>query len=152
MTKKLFLFVVLFSATLMAYGQNDSKQENSNGSETKMKVFEVVEQQPAFPGNLSQFLRDYIHYPTVAQENGIQGRVIVQFVVETDGSITDVRVVGSVDPSLDKEAIRVVKSMPKWKPGMQKGEPVRVRYTLPVNFRLGSPAKKAGGVQTQIGH
>ena len=144
MTKKFFLFVVLFSATLMAYGQNDSKQENSNGSETKMKVFEVVEQQPRFPGNLNQFLCDNIHYPIVAKENGIQGRVIVQFVVETDGSITDVKVVGSVDPSLDKEAVRVVKSMPKWKPGMQKGEPVRVRYTFPVNFRLGSPAKKVG--------
>jgi len=114
---------------------------NTNESEEKkevaQKIFDVVEQQPAFPGNLNQFLRDNIHYPTVAQENGIQGKVIVQFVVEANGSISDVRVVRSVDPSLDKEAVRVVKSMPKWSPGKQNGQAVRVRFTLPVNFKLG---------------
>ena len=72
----------------------------------------------------------------MAEENGIQGRVIVTFVVERDGSITDVRVVKSVDPSLDKEAVRVTKSMPNWNPGMQNGGPVRVKFTLPVTFRL----------------
>jgi len=104
--------------------------------EPPQKVFDVVEQQPAFPGDLNGFLASNIKYPVVAQENGVQGRVVVQFVVERDGSITDVRVVRSVDPSLDKEAVRLVKSMPKWIPGKQNGQAVRVRFTLPVNFRL----------------
>lgn len=103
------------------------------------KVFEVVEQMPTFPGGdaaLMSFLNKNIKYPVIAEENGIQGRVIATFVVERDGSITDVRVVKSVDPSLDKEAVRVLKSMPKWIPGKQNGSAVRVKYTVPVTFRL----------------
>ena len=103
------------------------------------KVFDVVEQMPDFPGGMSalmQYLNKHIKYPVVAEENGIQGRVIVTFVVEKNGSITDVQVVKSVDPSLDKEAVRVVKSMPNWIPGKQNGSAVRVKYTLPVTFRL----------------
>ncbi|MDD3077711.1 MAG: energy transducer TonB [Paludibacter sp.] len=102
-------------------------------------VFQVVEKMPSFPGGdaaLFKYLNDNVKYPVIAQENGIQGRVICQFVVNKDGSIVDVEVVRSVDPSLDKEAIRVIKSMPKWSPGQQRGKPVRVKYTLPVNFRL----------------
>ena len=83
-----------------------------------------------------QFLYKNINYPTIAQENGTQGQVVLQFVVERDGSITDIKVVKSVDPYLDKEALRVVKTMPKWKPGKQRGKPVRCRFTLPVRFRL----------------
>ncbi len=107
--------------------------------EEETKVFDVVEQMPSFPGGQSallQYLSSNIKYPVVAEENGVQGRVIVTFVVEKDGSITDVRVVKSVDPSLDKEAQRVVKSMPKWIPGKQNGSAVRVKYTVPVTFRL----------------
>ncbi|MDO5446721.1 MAG: energy transducer TonB [Prevotellaceae bacterium] len=103
------------------------------------KIFDVVEQMPDFPGGMSalmQYLSKHIKYPVVAEENGIQGRVIVTFVVEKNGSITDVQVVKSVDPSLDKEAVRVVKSMPNWIPGKQNGSAVRVKYTLPVTFRL----------------
>lgn len=103
------------------------------------KVFDIVEQQPLFPGGqsaLMQFLHDNIKYPVVAQENGVQGRVTVQFVVEKDGSITDVHVLRGVDPSLDREAVRVVKSMPRWTPGKQNGTTVRVNYRLPVLFRL----------------
>ena len=103
------------------------------------KIFEVVEQMPSFPGGdaaLMAYLSKNIKYPVVAEENGIQGRVIATFVVERDGSITDVKVVKSVDPSLDKEAIRVLKSMPKWIPGKQNGSAVRVKYTVPVTFRL----------------
>lgn len=103
------------------------------------KVFEVVEQMPSFPGGdkaLLEFLSNNIKYPVVAQENGVQGRVVVSFVVERDGSITDVKVVRSVDPSLDKEAARVVKSMPKWIPGKQNGSAVRVKYNVPVSFKL----------------
>ena len=107
--------------------------------EEETKVFDVVEQMPSFPGGdaeLMKFLSTHIKYPVVAEENGIQGRVIATFVVERDGSISDVKVIKSVDPSLDKEAIRVLKSMPKWIPGKQNGSAVRVKYTVPVTFRL----------------
>ena len=103
------------------------------------KVFDVVEEMSQFPGGqaaLLEYLAKNIKYPVVAEENGIQGKVIVTFVVERDGSITDVKVVKSVDPSLDKEASRVVKSMPRWQPGKQNGSAVRVKYTVPVQFRL----------------
>ena len=103
------------------------------------KVFDVVEQMPSFPGGntaLMKFLNENIHYPVVAQENGVQGRVVVSFVVERDGHITDVQIARSVDPSLDKEAQSVVKSMPKWIPGKQNGSAVRVKFNVPVSFRL----------------
>ncbi|MCQ2347068.1 MAG: energy transducer TonB [Paludibacteraceae bacterium] len=103
-------------------------------------VFVVVETMPEFPGGqqaLFKYLSDNVKYPVIAQENGIQGRVICQFVVNKDGAIVDVEVVRSGgDPSLDKEAVRVIKSMPKWKPGKQRGKAVRVKYTVPVNFKL----------------
>lgn len=107
--------------------------------EVSNKVFDIVEEMPHFPGGaaaLQAFLSSNTKYPVVAQENGVQGRVIVSFVVERDGSITDVRVVRSVDPSLDREASRVVRSMPRWSPGKQNGSAVRVKYTVPVVFRL----------------
>lgn len=103
------------------------------------KVFDVVEQQPQFPGGmgaLNQWLGSNIKYPAMAAENGIEGRVIVQFVVERDGSVSGVHVVRGVDSSLDKEATRVVAQMPKWIPGKQNGSAVRVKYTVPVTFRL----------------
>lgn len=103
------------------------------------KVFTTVEQMPSFPGGdaaLMQWLRNNVRYPAVAEENGIQGRVVVSFVVEKNGSITDVQVVKSVDPSLDREAARVVKAMPNWVPGKQNGSAVRVKYNVPVTFRL----------------
>ena len=103
------------------------------------KIFTVVEQMPMYPGGdaaLMQYLSSNIHYPAVAAENGVQGRVVVGFVVERDGSITDVNVMRSVDPSLDREAVRVVKNMPRWIPGKQNGSAVRVKYQVPVTFRL----------------
>ena len=103
------------------------------------KVFDVVEQQPQYPGGmgaLNQWLGSNIKYPVMAAENGIEGRVVVQFVVERDGSVSGVHVVRGVDPSLDKEATRVVSAMPKWIPGKQNGSAVRVKYTVPVTFRL----------------
>lgn len=101
--------------------------------------FVVVEQMPSFPGGdaaLMRFLSDNIRYPVIAAESGIQGRVILQFVVNRDGSIVDIEVVRSIDRSLDAEAVRVVSMMPRWTPGKQRGRTVRVRYTLPVIFRL----------------
>ena len=103
------------------------------------EIFQVVEDPPAFPGGMAalmKFLSKNINYPPIAAENGVQGRVIVQFVVNKDGTVVDPTVLRSVDPYLDKEAIRVIKLMPKWKPGMQRGKAVRVKYIVPVAFKL----------------
>lgn len=104
--------------------------------ESKNKIFDKCDQMPSFPGNLMSYLSENIKYPVEAQINGIQGRVVVSFVVEKDGSLSDVRVARSVDPELDAEALRVVSSMPKWNPGMDKGKYVRVKYNVPVSFRI----------------
>lgn len=103
------------------------------------QVFDVVQQMPQFPGGdaaLFKYLSTNIKYPPIAEENGVQGRVIVSFVVERDGSISNVKVIKHVDPSLDREAVRVVSTMPKWTPGTQNGETVRVKHTVPMTFRL----------------
>lgn len=102
-------------------------------------VFFIVEDMPEFPGGeveLRKYIAKSVKYPVIAQENGIQGRVYVSFVVSKKGEVTDVKVARGVDPNLDKEAIRVVKAMPKWKPGKQRGKPVKVSYTVPINFVL----------------
>lgn len=107
--------------------------------EEEAQVFYIVEEMPEFPGGdaaLKAYLAQSVKYPTIAQENGIQGKVYVSFVVGKDGSITNAKIARSVDPSLDKEALRVVNSLPKWKPGKQGGKPVRVSYTVPINFVL----------------
>lgn len=107
--------------------------------ESAQQIFTVVEEMPEFPGGMNELLKylaKSIKYPVIAQENGIQGRVICAFVVNRDGSIVDAEVLRGVDPSLDKEALRVINAMPKWKPGKQRGKPVRVKYTVPVTFRL----------------
>lgn len=114
----------------------EAQQVNVNNNEV---VYETVDQMPAFLGGASgliNFLSQNVHYPDLARVNNIQGRVIVRFIVEKDGSTNDCKIVNSVDPLLDKEAIRVVKSMPKWQPGMKDGKPVRVSYTIPISFKL----------------
>jgi protein TonB len=103
------------------------------------QVFVVVEDMPEFPGGelaLRKWIANHIDYPVIAAENGIQGKVYVTFVVDKDGSVSNARIARGVDPSLDQEALRVVNSLPKWKPGMQRGKPVRVSYTVPINFQL----------------
>lgn len=113
---------------------NDKQKSSNTSQESQEKVYDVVEEMPSFPGGqlaLMQYL-----YPFEAQENGVQGRVIINFVVEDDGSISHVKVAKSADPALDREAMRVVETMPKWIPGKQNGECVRVRYSVPVVFRL----------------
>jgi len=107
--------------------------------EKKPEIFSHVEVMPEFPGGQSALLKwlgDNIIYPTIAQEQGIQGRVTLRFVVKPDGSVDDVQVVKGLDPSCDKEAVRVVKKMPKWIPGKQNGNPVYVYFSLPVTFKL----------------
>lgn len=99
-------------------------------------IVDFAEVMPTFSGSLNAFLAKHIKYPTASAEMGSQGRVIVQFVVDKDGSITNAQVVKGIDPHLDKEALRVINLMPKWSPGMQNHKPVRVKYTVPVVFRL----------------
>lgn len=103
------------------------------------EIFMVVEDAPEFPGGINallEYLKKNIKYPAICRDNNIQGRVIVSFVVNKDGKIVDPEVVKGVNPSLDKEALRVISTMPNWKPGYQRGKPVRVKYSVPVNFRL----------------
>jgi len=107
--------------------------------EDEAQVFVIVEDMPEFPGGqleLQKWIAKSIKYPVIAQENGITGRVFVTFVVNKVGGVEQVRVVRGVDPSLDKEAIRVINKMPKWKPGKQRGKAVKVSYTVPINFQL----------------
>lgn len=129
--KQVLLFIFLF-CTLGVSAQSNSTSKTE-------RLFDVVEEMPMFPGGnaaLMDFLANNIKYPQVAEENGIQGRVVLTFTVEPDGSLTEVKVVRGVDIALDKEAIRVVKSMPKWIPGKVGEQPVAVKYTLPITFHL----------------
>lgn len=115
------------------------QKDDSDVSSTSDNPFDVVEEMPQFPGGaaaLMQYLSKNIRYPEEAHKNNIQGRVIVNFIVETDGSITEAKVTRSIHPLLDAEALRVINAMPKWNPGMQGGKPVRVKYTVPVTFKL----------------
>ena len=121
------LTTVLAQKTVVS--QKDQKEE----------PFDVVEDMPAFPGGMEamiQFISNNIQYPADAQKQKVDGRVLVNFVVEKDGSITEVKVIKPTFPSLDAEAVRVVMAMPKWKPGYQKGQAVRVQFTMPINFSL----------------
>lgn len=125
---------------------------SAGNSKDDSRVFDVVEEQPRYPGGtnaLMTYLRDNIKYPAEAAKAGIQGKVIVQFVVGKDGTVRDVKPIRNISPELDAEAVRVVAAMPKWVPGYQRGEAVNVRYTLPVNFRMdgrsGSESQKAAG-------
>ncbi len=105
----------------------------------EQEIFQIVEEMPAYPGGdqkLMEFIAKGIKYPQIARETGIQGRVFVGFVVEPDGSVSNVKVLRGIGGGCDEEAMRVVKSMPKWKPGKQRGKAVRVSYMLPVNFKL----------------
>lgn len=130
MNKYIFSLICFFF--MMALPMNAQSESNT-------KVYDVVDKMPCFPGGnkgLMTFIAQNLVYPVTAQENGVQGRVIVSFVVETDGSIINVKVARSVDPSLDREAMRVVKAMPKWTPGKKDGKPVRVKYTVPMVFHF----------------
>lgn len=103
------------------------------------EIFMIVEEMPEFPGGteaLHKYLAKSVNYPVIAQENGIQGRVYIQFVINQNGEVTNATILRGVDPSLDREALRVVEAMPNWKPGKQRNRPVRVSYIVPINFLL----------------
>lgn len=128
-----------FAVAAKSLEGHDSETRESKLAKPDDKVYDVVEQMPTFPGGpaaLMQYISNSTRYPKVAEANGIQGRVTVQFVVEKDGSISGVRTMKSAEPSLDHEAERIVRSMPKWNPGKSNGSPVRVKYFVPVVFRL----------------
>lgn len=132
MKKLVFIALLSLIGMINAFAQQET-------TTTAEKVFDQVDEMPSFPGGkdaMMEFLSKNIKYPVVAEENGIQGRVLVKVVVKKDGTIDSPIVVKGVDPSLNKEAIRVVKTMPKWIPGKQKGEPVNVSFTVPVTFRI----------------
>lgn len=117
----------------------DQEKVAVTSADQKDPLFEVVEEMPDFPGGmvaLMEYISKNVRYPAAAHAKGVQGRVIVQFIVEKDGSISSPKIVKSVDPDLDAEALRVASAMPKWKPGKQKGKEVRVKYTVPIMFRL----------------
>src|SRR5690554_6083409 len=148
LAKYLLMLPVFF--ILIAVNSSYAGEKNQNmqepppvKKEVTEDIFVVVEEQPEFPGGLDammKFLADSIVYPAEAKEKGIQGRVICNFVVMNDGSISDVEIVRGVDPVIDAEAVRVLESMPNWKPGKQRGQAVNVRFTLPVVFRLNAPS------------
>lgn len=131
-------FALLLAGNISCSSEASKKDEVKENATTE-ETFMVVEQMPEFPGGIQElmsFLRKNIKYPASAMAKNVQGRVIVQFVVEKDGTPTEFKVIRSVNPDLDAEALRVMKEMPKWKPGMQRGQVVRVKYTVPVTFRL----------------
>ncbi|WP_297098242.1 energy transducer TonB [uncultured Draconibacterium sp.] len=124
---------------MFALNEGAAEEKNIKSGEGADAVFFIVEDMPEFPGGdeaLRKYIANALNYPEVAQKNGIQGKVYVSFVVEKDGSIGDAKIERGVDPSLDKEALRVVKALPMWKPGKQRGKTVRVQYTVPINFAL----------------
>jgi protein TonB len=132
--KKLILMLLVAECCLIT-----ANAQKTVVSQTDQKVFDTVEQMPEYPGGMQamiEFLQTNMKYPEDAAKQKVEGRVMVQFVVETDGSVSDVHVAKQVFPSLDAEAIRVVQAMPKWTPGKEKGKVVRVKYNLPIVFRM----------------
>lgn len=136
--KKLTLILVTL---LMAASYATAQEEDNNDAED---VVQTPEKRPEFPGGtdaLFKFLSSNLKYPSDAKKEDIQGRVICQFVVDKDGSVTDIQVLRSVYPSLDREAVRVISIMPKWEPGVQHGKKVKCKFTLPIVFKLSTPKK-----------
>lgn len=138
--KKIISILALLLCIISVQGQNrqeKGKQGTKTTQQSEERWYEPVEEMPSYPdgmGALMQYLSENIHYPKEAEMKGIRGRVLCSFVVERDGSISNVKVLRSVDPSLDAEAVRVIEAMPRWTPGKQDGKPCRVAFTLPVNF------------------
>jgi protein TonB len=130
-------FIIMSLMTL--FGLTTVSAQKTVVAKKNQQVFDVVEKMPEYPGGqaaLFEYLQKNVKYPADAEKKKVEGRVLVTFVVNTDGSITDIEVVRKTFPSLDAEAVRVISGMPRWKPGEQKGQKVRVKYTVPLTFRL----------------
>ena len=135
----ILLIIVIAPASANAQDKRGKTTQTRKNTTTDDKIYEVCEQMPIFEGGdaaLMKYLTDSVKYPELAKKHGVQGRVVIGFIVEKDGSLTDVKVLRHVDIALDAEALRVVKGMPKWIPGCQDEQLVRVRYNVPVSFRL----------------
>ena len=131
--------VIVLIALMAVFGFTTASAQKTVISQKNEKVFDVVEQMPEYPGGMQalfEFLKENIKYPEDAQKQKVEGRVLAKFVVETDGSISNIEVVKHAFPSLDAEAVRVIQAMPKWSPGKQKGQAVRVKFVVPINFNL----------------
>lgn len=140
-TIQLFLVMLLTFVGSISFAQEIDEKEEP----LEEDVYTIVENMPEFPGGqeaMFKFLAKNIIYPKEAKEKGIEGKVYVNFTIEADGSIGDIKVIRGVHPLLDNEAVRVVKSFPKWKPGTQRGKPVRVSYNLPITFRMSNSEDK----------
>lgn len=130
-------FIIM--ALMALFGLTTVSAQKTVVAKKNQQVFDVVEKMPEYPGGqaaLFEYLQKNVKYPVDAEKKKVEGRVLVTFVVNTDGSITDIEVVRKTFPSLDAEAVRVISGMPRWKPGEQKGQKVRVKYTVPLTFRL----------------
>ena len=130
-------FIIM--ALMALFGLTTVSAQKTVVAKKNQQVFDVVEKMPEYPGGqaaLFEYLQKNVKYPADAEKKKVEGRVLVTFVVNTDGSITDIEVVRKTFPSLDAEAVRVISGMPRWKPGEQKGQKVRVKYTVPLSFRL----------------
>ena len=129
----------LFMALMAIFCLTTASAQKTVVAKKNQKVYDVVEKLPEFPGGMEgmmKFFAENIKYPEDAKNKGVEGRVMVRFIVETDGSLSEVEVVQKAFPSLDAEAVRAVKAMPNWTSGMQKGKKVRVHFTIPVSFKL----------------
>lgn len=142
--------VLALVAGLLMAGVSDTIAQES--TKKNQRVMEIAEKMPSFPGGekgLMEWLKDNVKYPDAAAKDGIEGRVIVSFVVDADGSVCQPSVLKSVDPLLDNEALRVVNAMPKWTPGESGGKPVAVRFTLPVSFKKPSASEATERTSTK---
>ncbi|MBR5205505.1 MAG: energy transducer TonB [Bacteroidaceae bacterium] len=137
---KFVLMTLLMAALLLGNSIKVVACNSEIGCITQQEeIYQLLDKKPKFKGGetgLEKFLKENVKYPAIARENGVQGRVIVEFIIEKNGSITNAKIIKGVDPHLNNEALRVVNLMPKWKPGKHKGKKVRVRYSMPILFRL----------------
>ena len=137
--KKFIIMSFIIMSLMALFGLTTVSAQKTVVAKKNQQVFDVVEKMPEYPGGqaaLFEYLQKNVKYPADAEKKKVEGRVLVTFVVNTDGSITDIEVVRKTFPSLDAEAVRVISGMPRWKPGEQKGQKVRVKYTVPLTFRL----------------
>lgn len=150
MYKAYFLLILILCLSCKMNKKTDFRDENMKhdsihyidigiGDGQEGDVFEIVEEMPEFPGGqneLNKFIDKNLHYPEIAYKKGLQGNVIVQIIIDKDGSVIKPKIIRSLEPSLDNEALRIIGLMPKWKPGKQREKVLKVRYTFPIQFKI----------------
>ena len=139
MNSKMIFRVLIFFLSVVSYNNVKGQNDSLLPPPPKDVSFYVIDEKPEFPGGVEammKYLAINSRYPEIAKEKGISGKVLMQFIINEDGTVSDVKVIRGISPSIDKEAIRVIKSMPKWKPGYQDGKPVKVSFQVPIGFTL----------------